>query len=110
MNATLATHTASTMLPLVRFINGTIMESVSKEGIAGATVSSNKSVSTITNASGFYSLAVPSGAYDLTGRFEPMYYANSTVTVFTASSAVVVQDIELMEKPTGTISGAVTNT
>jgi hypothetical protein len=98
------------MLPLVRFINGTIMDSVSKEAIAGATVSTNASVSTKTDASGFYSLAVPSGTYDLTGRLEPMYYANSTVTVFTASSATVVRDIELMEKPTGAISGAVTST
>ncbi len=109
INVTMTTHTATTILPLVRFINGTVMDSVNKTGISGVTVSTNTSLSATTNASGFYSFAVTSGTYDLSAKFEPMYYANNTITVSTTGSAVVAQDIELVKKLTGTITGIVTN-
>ncbi|MCZ7356684.1 MAG: hypothetical protein O8C66_02025 [Candidatus Methanoperedens sp.] len=108
INATMVTHTATTILPLVRFINGTVTDSVNKTGIPGVKVSTNISNSTTTNALGFYSFAVTSGTYNITASFEPTYYTNIT-TVSTALSAVVVQDIELFKKPTGTITGIITN-
>ncbi|MBU4221794.1 MAG: hypothetical protein KKA10_09260 [Euryarchaeota archaeon] len=63
---------------------------------------------TTTDASGFYSLPVTAGAYQLTAAREPVYYTNSSVTLAVVSG-VVVRDIELLIKPTGTITGSVTN-
>ncbi len=108
VNATMVTHTATTILPSVRYINGTVMDSITKAAIQGVTVFINPGVPTTTNASGFYSFAVTEGTYNLTARLDPAYYTNSTVTVSTAGSAVVVQDIELVKKPTGTITGRIT--
>ena len=94
------------ILPEIRFINGTIIDSLNKTSISGVKVSTNTSNSTTTNTSGFYSFAVTSGSYIINASFEPIYYKNST-TVSTAFSAVVVQDIELLKKSTGNISGSV---
>ena len=66
-------------------------------------------VSTMTNETGFYSLSLTSGSFDLTARLEPGYYTNNSVTVSTALRAVTVQNIELEIKPTGNITGSVTN-
>ncbi|MCZ7356004.1 MAG: hypothetical protein O8C66_08475 [Candidatus Methanoperedens sp.] len=109
INATMVTHTATTVLPSIRFINGTVMDSVNKTGIAGVSVSTNTSLSTTTNSTGFYSFAVAEGTYSLTATFDISYYTNSTI-VSTIGSAVVVKDIELVKKPTGTITGSVTST
>jgi hypothetical protein len=49
INATMETHTATTILPSIRFINGTVMDSVSKAVIPGVTVSTS-SYSTTSNA------------------------------------------------------------
>ncbi|VVB51774.1 Right handed beta helix region [uncultured archaeon] len=107
INATMKTHTATTILPLVRFINGTVFESPDPlHGIRGVTVTIGSQTNT-TNATGFYSFAVPDGSYSLTARLEPGYYTNSSVTVSTALRAVTVQNIELEIKPTGNISGTV---
>jgi hypothetical protein len=110
INATMVTHTATTILPAIRFINGTVMDSVNKTALSGVTVSANTTLSTKTDATGFYSFAVEEGAYNLTAKFEPTYNVNNTIMVSTIGSAVVVQDIELLKKPTGTITGTVTNT
>lgn len=93
---------------LPRFINGTVMESANKTGITGVRVSTNTNLSTTTNESGFYSLAVTEGTYNLTARLEPTYYSNTT-TVSTIGSEVVIQDIELLKKVTGNITGSVTS-
>jgi hypothetical protein len=100
--------TLDTPLPVMRFINGRVMDSVTKTGIPGVRVFINTSITTMTNETGFYSFAVVSGTYNITATFEPTYYVNST-TVSTALSAVVVHDIELLKKPTGTIAGVVRN-
>ena len=71
-------------------------------------VSTNTSISTITDATGFYSFALTSGTYDLTAAFPPTYYTNRTIRVTTVINAEVVQDIELLKKPTGNISGTIT--
>lgn len=110
INATIVTHTATTILPAIRFINGTVMDSVNKTALSGVTVSANTTLSTNTDATGFYSFAVTPGEYNLTAKFEPAYYANNTIMVSTIGSAVVIKDIELLKKPAGTITGAVTNT
>ncbi|MCZ7370666.1 MAG: carboxypeptidase-like regulatory domain-containing protein, partial [Candidatus Methanoperedens sp.] len=108
INTTMVTHMSTTILPSVRFINGTVMDSVNKTGIPGIKVSTNPSISTTTNASGFYSFSVTSGTYNIVATFEPTYYTNSSI-VSTVLSAVVVHDIELEKKPTGTITGSATN-
>lgn len=108
-NATLKTHTAATILPEARYINGTVMEKGTTNGIQGVTVTADTLLSTLTNETGFYSLALTSGSFDLTAALEPEYYTNSSVTVSTALRAVTVQNIELKIKPTGNITGNVTN-
>lgn len=108
INSTVVSHTASTKPPLVRYINGTLFDSIDKTGISGGVVSTNTSVLAITNSSGFYSLAVSAGTYDLTATYEPKYYPNNTLTVTTDFSHVVMQDIQLFNKPTGNITGRVT--
>ncbi len=96
-------------LPEIRYINGTVMDSITKTGIAGATVSTNISNSTAADSLGFYSLSVPEGEYILTVKLDPMYYVNDTIQVSTIGVAVVEQDIELQIKPTGNITGSVWN-
>lgn len=100
---------ATTILPTLRFINGTVMDSVNKTGISGVTVSINTNRSTTTNASGFYSFEVASGEYNLTAKFEPTYYMNNTLAVSTIGEAVVLQDIELVKKLVGNVTGSVTS-
>jgi len=109
INATMTEHTATTILPSLRYINGTVIDSVNKTGIVGVTVSTNTSLSTMTNVTGFYSFEVTSGVYELTAKLDPTYYTNNTITVSTIGSAVVWQEIELLKKPTGTITGTVRN-
>ncbi len=99
-----------TPAPTTAFIKGTVKDSVNKMGLSGVTVSTNTSLSSTTNATGFYSFAVTAGAYDLTAKFEPTYYMNNTIKLSTIGSALVVKDIELLKKPTGTITGTVTGT
>ncbi|VVB89373.1 Cytochrome c7 c [uncultured archaeon] len=88
------------------YVNGTVKDSLGN-AIAGALVATNTSSSAITDGSGFYSLSLVSGTYQLTVSKEPAYVPNSatvTVTAFTT----VTQNITLALKPTGTISGTVT--
>ncbi|MDD5616774.1 MAG: S8 family serine peptidase [Candidatus Methanoperedens sp.] len=106
-NLTQLTVVVDNIAPFQMFINGTVIDSINKTGIAGVAVSANTSLSTITNVSGFYSFAVTSGTYDLSAKFEPMYYVNNTIMVSTTGSAVVLQDIELVRKLTGNITGIV---
>jgi hypothetical protein len=88
------------------YINGTVRSG--EIGVEGVTVSTNTSISTTTDSSGFYSLPVTAGTYQLTAAKDPVYYTNSSV-IAAVASGVVVQDIQLVIKPTGTITGNVTN-
>lgn len=88
------------------YINGTVRSG--GVGIKGVTVSTNTTISTETDEFGFYSLPVTAGAYELTASLQPVYYTSSPVTVV-VDTGVVVRDIELPIKPTGTISGSVSN-
>ncbi len=96
--------------PPLGFINGTVMDSVDKTGIAEVMISTNTSISTMTDATGFYSFALTPGTYNLTATFLPTYYTNRTIMVSPVINAEVVQDIELLKKPTGNISGTITKT
>lgn len=87
-------------------INGTVFNST---GIWGAVVTADSGDSNTTNESGFYSIKVPPGSNYLAVTCEPEYYPNSSIPVNAISCATVVQDIEMIRKPTGTISGYVMN-
>jgi serine protease AprX len=89
-------------------INGTVSDKTSGTGIADVIVSTNTNILTVTNTSGFYSLTVLAGTYNLTAKFDPGYNTNNTITVSTIGKMFVGQDIELIKKPTGTITGKVT--
>jgi hypothetical protein len=93
------------------FINGTVRNgSISGNEIQGVTVRTNTDVSTVTDISGFYSLRLPNGTYALTATKDPEYYPNITIPVRTVTAYFTEdQDIIMKEKPTGTISGVVTN-
>jgi hypothetical protein len=78
-------------------------------GISGVVVNANASISTITNISGFYSLQVSAGTYYLTATREPEYYPNNSVIVTAIQGMTEAQDIDLVEKPKGTIIGNVRN-
>ncbi|MFZ3383768.1 MAG: carboxypeptidase regulatory-like domain-containing protein [Candidatus Methanoperedens sp.] len=107
INADIVQDFALSTLPTVRYINGTVMDSITKELLVGVTVSTTEA-STTSNESGFYSLPVASGTYPITATYDIRYYSNNSVTVSTELSAVVVQDIELVKKSTGNITGSVT--
>lgn len=88
------------------YINGSVK--YNNTGIAGAVVATNTNVSTTTDTSGFYSFRLPSGNYQLTATCEPKYYPNSSNTIpVEIGTTVVVQDINLIKKPTGNITGIV---
>lgn len=88
------------------YINGTVFNDT---GILGAIVTADSGDSTTTNESGFYLIQVPPGSNNLTVTREPEYYPNSSILVNAISGATVVQDVEILEKPNGTISGTVIN-
>lgn len=90
-------------------IMGYVIDSISKTGLSGVLVSTNTGLSTITAASGSYSISVPAGSYALNTVLDLRYYMNNTVTVIVPLNGDMLQDIELVEKPKGTITGHVTN-
>lgn len=93
-------------LPGYGYISGTALNGT---GIPGVFVTTNTSNSTTSEPSGFYYFFVPAGSYNLTATKEPVFYQNSPVIVTAISGTTVVQDIELTQKPTGTINGTVTS-
>jgi hypothetical protein len=88
--------------------NGTVYGSLGAK-LAGAIVSTDTGISTTTNGTGFYSLSLANGTYHLIASKEPEYYPNSSVIVTVTALTTITQDITLTLKPTGTISGKVTN-
>lgn len=91
------------------FINGTVLDNVTRKGIAGAIVTTNTSIGTVTNGTGFYSLDLMEGFYAVTVTVDPEYYPNSSGITRVLKDSTTVQDIELVKKQTGTIIGSVTN-
>jgi hypothetical protein len=88
--------------------NGTVYGSLGAK-LSGAIVSTDTGISTTTNGTGFYSLSLANGTYHLTASKEPEHYPNSSVIVTVTAFTAITQDINLTAKPTGTISGKVTN-
>lgn len=91
------------------YINGTVLDNSTQEAIPYAKVTTNTSINTTANSTGYYSFQLDAGSYTLTATSDPEYYANSSVIVEMVNTTLV-QDIELVEKPRGTISGSVKNT
>src|SRR3989304_8041040 len=56
------------------YINGTVKNNSGI--ISGATVTTNTGVTAISNATGFYSLSLENGIYQLTTSKEPEFYTN----------------------------------
>jgi len=77
--------------------------------IAGATVKTDTGISTTTNETGFYSLSLVNGTYHLTAIMEPEYYPNTSVIVTVIANTNITANIILDMKPTGNITGMVTN-
>jgi len=97
--------TGGCVLPSVRYINGSVRDSITEIPLSGVTISTTD-ISTTSDSTGFYSLAVAEGVYDITATLDLRYYTNIT-TISTIEKAVIMQDIKLIEKPTGNITGSV---
>lgn len=89
------------------FINGSVFGGGNE--ISGAIISTNTGVSVTTDISGLFSILVPAGAYNLTATMDPEYLSNNSVYVTVNPGMTVEQDIELIKKPTGNITGSVTS-
>lgn len=87
------------------YINGTVRCNGTE--IRDASVTTDSGDSTRTNSEGFYSIHVAPSFNNITVIHEPEHYPNSTIMVAASSENTVFQDIELMEKPSGTINGEV---
>ena len=94
---------------IMGYVNGTVIDSVTQQGISGATVTTNTSITTTTNGTGYYSLHLIEGAYGLTVTSEPEYYTNSSVIVRATNDPDIMQVIEIEIKPTGNITGRIQN-
>jgi len=99
------TVTVSGTLPSIRYINGTVNDSLYPfAAIPDVTVTTG-SLTTKTNPAGFYSFGVSEGAYSLNASLNPTYYPNSSIPVSTVGKLVAVQNIKLVLKPVGNITG-----
>ena len=97
------------VLPGRGYINGTVLDNVTKKGIANAIVVTNTSIMATTNGTGFYSLSLMEGSYVITATVDPEYYPTSSGIISVLGNSTSVQDVELARKPIGVISGRVTN-
>ncbi|PWB56926.1 MAG: hypothetical protein C3F06_00085, partial [Candidatus Methanoperedenaceae archaeon] len=88
------------------YINGTVKSN--GVNLSGVTVSTS-GASDVTKSDGTYSLKVPEGTYNVIASKQPTHNDNTiTAIVVTPGNATIV-DVTLAQKPTGTISGTVTN-
>ena len=94
---------------LMGYVNGTVIDNVTRQGISGAIVTTNTSITTTTNATGYYSLNLMEGVYELTVKVDPEYYTNSSGIARVLAGSNTVQDIELLKKPKGRLTGRVIN-
>jgi parallel beta-helix repeat protein len=88
------------------YINGSVFGCGNE--IFGAIISTNTGVSVTTDISGLYSILVPAGSYNIIATKDPEYLLNNSVSVTVFPGTTVEQDIELVKKPTGNITGSVT--
>ncbi|NJD78276.1 MAG: hypothetical protein FIB08_14485 [Candidatus Methanoperedens sp.] len=88
------------------YINGSVK--YNNTGITGAVIATNTGAATTTDSSGFYSLQLPAGTYQLIATREPEYYSNSSIAgTVIIGTTVIAQDINLIKKPAGNITGIV---
>jgi len=92
--------------PLSGFINGTIKSGVAP--LEGALVSTT-GASDITGPDGTYSLSVPPGTYTVTASMEPTHDNSITPNVEVTAMNTSYANMTLVPRPTGIISGTVTN-
>ena len=94
----------------IGYINGTVVDSVTQQGISGAIVTTNTSITTTTNGTGYYSFHLIEGAYELTVTSDPEYYTNSSVIAIATNDPVIMLVTEIEKKPIGNITGRIQNT
>jgi N-acetylneuraminic acid mutarotase len=88
-------------------VTGTVTNSATNAGIAGATVSLDDSVAT-TDASGHYTVSVPVGTYDVTAA--AFGFASKTLTGVTVTDGgSVTENFALDPVASSTVSGTVTD-
>ncbi|NJD77391.1 MAG: hypothetical protein FIB08_09900 [Candidatus Methanoperedens sp.] len=91
------------------FINGTVKNgSIAGELVPGVTVTAG-TVSAVTDGSGNYSLSLPTGTYTLNATKNPEFNAISIPNVGVTAPGTTQQDIFIIKKATGTITGVVTS-
>jgi len=102
------TQTANlTVLPPMEYLNVTVRSG--GVPVPYANVWINSSDIKRTDANGNYYFSVPAGTYDVTASKQPTHYDNTSTGVVVTEGNVTILPIDLQEKPTGTISGTVTN-
>ena len=95
-----------TVQPQGGFINGRITSNGNDlEGVLVTT----SGASDITGLDGTYSLSVPPGTYNVTASKLPQYNDNTTFNIEVNAETISYANMSLSLKPTGTISGTVTN-
>ncbi|MGH2408152.1 MAG: carboxypeptidase regulatory-like domain-containing protein [Candidatus Limnocylindrales bacterium] len=105
---TLPANLTLTALPANGAVSGTITDSASSKGIAGATVSDGSTTAT-TDSAGAYTLAnLPAGSYSLTAAASGFAGASRTVAVIAGQTATAAFALTATAAA-GTIGGTVVN-
>lgn len=86
------------------YLNGTITGS-NGEYLNNSYILTNQSNSTYSNSTGFYSLNLTDGAYNVTISNNPRFYQNQTNYI--QITGTTIHNVNLTIKPTGTITGCV---
>jgi hypothetical protein len=89
-------------------LSGTVTNASGGAAIAGATVTATGGYSTLTDASGVYTLAVPVGTYDVTASFYG-FISNTATGLSVTAGNTTTQNFALNSSATYTISGKVTD-
>jgi parallel beta-helix repeat protein len=107
INSSWVNHTATTLLPATRYINGTVTDNATGMVMPGVKVVLNTGSSKITDANGNYSFAVSEGNYNVIVNLNLITYYVYNETVSTIGIVEAKLDIKMMLKPTGSITGSV---
>lgn len=91
--------------PAMGYINGTVKDGTL--AISGVYVST-ASTGNFTDQDGRYSLKVAAGTYAIHAAKQPQYYDNRVADINVTWNNTTELNIELLEKPTGIITGTVT--
>ncbi len=98
--------TTLTIQPPKGYINGTVTSGgLAVQGVYVSTAGANDT----TKPDGSYLLEVPEGTYTVNASKQPTHYDSTVTRVVVTSLNTTTANIVLEEKPTGTLSGTVTN-